>query len=145
MERIYHRYEYWEDYKSGFYNNISGINKELMINKVVELFSSSELTETYMNKVIEKWKYSCEHNLTNLSLNRIAYLGQSACCIYAKVPSSITMEAWKLVNIKNRILADKIADRIIKKWTLNQKLKNTLNCGNKDVILMEYQMKLQLN
>lgn len=122
MERIYHRYEYWEDYKAGFYNNISGVNKDLMINKVVELFSSSELTETYMNKVIEKWKYSCEHNLTNLSLNRIAYLGQSACCIYAGVPSSITMEAWHLVSEENRNNANKIAEKIINNYEKNLQL-----------------------
>ena len=122
MERIYHRYEYWEDYKAGFYNNISGVNKDLMINKVVELFSSSELTETYMNKVIEKWKYSCEHNLTNLSLNRIAYLSQSACCIYAGVPSSITMEAWHLVSEENRNNANKIAEKIINNYEKNLQL-----------------------
>ena len=122
MERIYHRYEYWEDYKAGFYNNISGINKELMINKVVELFSSSELTELYMNKVIQQWKYSSEHNLTNLSLNRIAYLGQGACCIYAGVPSTITMEAWHLVSEENRNNANKIAEKIIKNYEKNLQL-----------------------
>ncbi len=122
MERIYHRYEYWEDYKAGFYNNISGINKELMINKVVELFSSSELTEKYMILVIEKWKYSCEHNLTNLSLNRIAYLGQSACCIYSAVPSSITMEAWHLVSEENKKKANEIAKKIINSYDKNIQL-----------------------
>lgn len=122
MQRIYHRYEYWEDYKAGFYNNISGVNKDLMISKVVELFSSSELTEVYMNKVIEKWKYSCEHNLTNLSLNRIAYLGQGACCIYAGVPSSITMEAWHLVSEENRNKANKIAEKIINNYDKNLQL-----------------------
>jgi len=122
MERIYHRYEYWEDYKAGFYNNISGINKDLMIKKVVELFSSSELTNQYMNLVIEKWKYSCEHNLTNISLNRIAYLGQSACCLYAGVPSSITMEAWRLVSEENRNNANKIALSIISNYDKNLQL-----------------------
>ena len=122
MERVYHRYELWEDYQAGFYNNVSGENKTILINKVVELFSSLELTEKYMNLVIEKWKYSCEHNLTNNSLNRIAYLGQSACCIYASVPSSVTMEAWSSVPDNFKLQANNIAKKIIENYEKNIQL-----------------------
>lgn len=113
MERIYHRYELWEDFKAGFYNNIAGKNKKLLINKVVELFSDQELTRKFMQKVIDEWHYSCEHNLSNQSLNRIAYLGQAACCLFAGVPSSITMEAWHFVSKENRDKADYIASEIL--------------------------------
>lgn len=116
MERIYHPYNLWEDYKVGFYDNISGRNKQEMIESVVRLFSDAQLTEAYMRKVITDWPFSCEHNLSNLSMNRIAYLGQAACCIYAKVPSTITMEAWSKVDQKDRNKADIIAEQIIKQW-----------------------------
>lgn len=116
MERIYHNYENWEDFKLGFYDNISGKNKDELINKVVELFSSKSLTEKFMNKVIVEWPNSCEHNLSNISMNRIAYLGQAACCIYSGVPSTITMFAWSLVSKEKRDQADKIAESIINKW-----------------------------
>lgn len=120
MERIYHHYEKWEDYKHGFYDSLSGKNKNVLMDKVVELFSSQELTDKYMRMVIEQWPYSCEHNLSNPSLNRVAYLGQSACCIYGGIPSGITMSAWSLVSQKNRDEADKIASKIIKEWELKQ-------------------------
>lgn len=116
MERIYHPYNLWEDYKAGFYDNISGRNKQEMIESVVSLFSDAQLTEAYMRKVITDWPFSCEHNLSNLSMNRIAYLGQAACCIYAGVPSTITMEAWSKVDQKDRNKADIIAEQIIKQW-----------------------------
>lgn len=119
MNRIYHSWDKWEDHKHGFYDNISGKNKQEMINKVVQIFSDSELTEMLMRKVLNEWKYSCEHNLTNLSMNRIAYLGQSACCILAGIPSTITMEAWSLVPEEKRNEADKIADKLIKEWEVN--------------------------
>jgi len=119
-ERIYHRYELWEDYKCGFYDNISGKNKEELVKKVIEMFSNSKLTSEYMNKVINNWKYSCEHNLTNPSLNKVAYLGQAACCIYAGVPSSITMEAWHLVSKENRNNADNIAKEILRIYELRK-------------------------
>jgi len=123
MDRIYHRYEFWEDHKAGFYDNISGKNKDEMIKKVVEMFSSAELTEKFMLSVIENWTYSCEHNLSNPALNKIAYIGQSACCLYAGVPSTITMFAWSLVEEKYRKQADKIAESVLKKWELQQENK----------------------
>lgn len=123
MERIYHRYELWEDYPAGFYDNVSGKNKKELINKVIELFSSESKTREYMNRVINEWPYSCEHNLTNPAMNQIAYLGQGACCIYAGVPSSITMEAWYMVDKKFRDQADKIAEEIINEYkTKNHQL-----------------------
>jgi len=116
INRIYHPYNKWEDYKAGFYDNISGKNKQQMINKVIEFFSNQELTERFMCKVVNEWVFSCEHNLSNYSMNRIAYLGQSAVCLFSGVPSTITMEAWNLVDQENRDKADLIAKKIIEEW-----------------------------
>ena len=116
MERIYHRYELWECFKNGFFNKVSGDKKTELSKKVVELFTDSKLTEFYMRRVISEWKYSCEHNLTNNSLNRVAWLGQSACCLFAKVPFNLTMESWRLVPEQNQIIACDIAEKIIKEY-----------------------------
>jgi hypothetical protein len=116
MERIYHPYWLWEDYKAGFYENISGEEKKQMTLKVIEMFNSELLTKEFMNRVITEWKYSCEHNLTNESLNKIAYIGQGACCVYAKVPNTITMEAWSLLDKEVQIRANKIAEKTIENW-----------------------------
>lgn len=121
MKRIYHHFEKWEDWTFGFYNNCSGSEKKVKIEKVLEMFNSESLTTENMNRVISEWKYSCEHNLTNEAMNKIAYVGQAACCIYAEIPSGITMEAWSLLgsDVQNR--ADKIATSVISKWELNNK------------------------
>lgn len=116
MERIYHRYELWECYKNGFFRNVSGNEKKILKEKVIELFENTKKTEIFMDKVINEWVYSCEHNLTNISLNRVAWLGQSACCLYAKIPYSITMEMWRYVDEQKRIIACEIAEKIIKKY-----------------------------
>lgn len=121
IKRIYHPWWLWEDHKNGFYENISGEQKKILIEKVLEMFNSEKLTKENMNKVIEDWPYSCEHNLTNESLNKIAYIGQAACCIYAGVPSSITMEAWSLLNDSVKKRSDKIALSVIKKWKSKNK------------------------
>ena len=123
LQQIWHPYNLWEDYKNGFYDNVSGKNKQELISKVIELFSDKELTQEYMQRVVNEWIFSCEHNLTNYSMNRVAYLGQAACCLYAKVPSTITMEAWSLVGKKHRDEADLIAENIISKYELNNQNK----------------------
>jgi len=80
------------------------------------MFNSEELTTKYMNKVIDEWIYSCEHNLTNESMNKIAYIGQAACCIFGGVPNTITMEVWGSLDTEVRKRADSIAEGVLKKW-----------------------------
>jgi len=119
--RIYHPYWKWEDYKAGFYNNCSGEEKKQLIQKGIYMFNSEKLTLEYMYKVINEWKYSCEHNFTNPSLNKIAYIGQGACCIYANIPSTITMEIWNLLDNKIQDRANKNANNVLNKWIINNK------------------------
>jgi Ni,Fe-hydrogenase I small subunit len=144
VERVYHPYNLWEDYKAGFYDNISSKEKDFKIKKVLEMFNDYKKTEEYMRKVICLWKYSCEHNLTNSSMNKIAYLGQAACCIYAGVPCDLTMRGWKLLSQEVRDRSDKIANKIIIEWMLERRLNNTLKNGKKEGMKTEYQMKLHL-
>lgn len=120
-KRVYHPYYLWEDFKCGFYNNCTGKEAKDKIEKAIEMFNNKDLTSEYMHRVINEWVYSCEHNLTNESLNKIAYIGQAACCIYADVPSTVTMKAWSFLDKKVQDRADEIALSVIKKWNDNNK------------------------
>lgn len=120
-KRIYHPYWLWEDYKNGFYENSSGENKKIHIEKCIEMFNSEKLTVYNMNYVVDNWKYSMEHNLTNSSMNHIAYIGQSACCNYAEIPNSITMECWSKLTKEVQDRANKNAIDAIDKWKSNNK------------------------
>ncbi len=122
MERIYHPYWLWEDYINGFYDNVSGEQKKICIQKCIEMFNSDELTISNMNYVVDNWKYSMEHNLSNNSLNHIAYIGQSACCNYAKIPNSITMECWSMLTKEVQEIANKNAISAIERWKENNKI-----------------------
>jgi hypothetical protein len=121
MKRIFHPYWLWEDYKAGFYDNVSGEKKKEFIVKVLEMFNDKKLTKDNMLFVVENWKYSCEHNLTNDSLNKIAYIGQSACAVYAGVPCTITMECWSMLSEEVKKRSNKIALEVIEIWKNNNK------------------------
>lgn len=143
--RIYHPYWLWEDYKAGFYTEYSKTELNDLNESVRYVFSSAEKTEQWMNNVILHWKYSTEHNLTNVSMNRVAWLGQAACCYYGGVPCKATMFLWKFLDEKVQRRSDKIANKIIKEWEQKIKLEATLASGKKGVTKEEFQMKLPLN
>jgi len=142
MERIYHPYWLWEDYKSGFYDNQK---KNNYIKDVLFMFNDYGLTISYMNKVLTDWNYSCEQNLTNKSINKIAYIGQAASNLYCGASCYTTMYCWNLLNDDVKLRSDYQAKRVIKKWELKKKLTSTLKNGKKEVIKMGYQTKLRMN
>ena len=55
-------------------------------------------------------------------MNRVAWLGQSACCLYAKIPYSVTMENWRNVSEEKRNKACEIAERLIKEYEETEKI-----------------------
>lgn len=116
LEQVYHPYNLWEDYKNGFYDNVSGKNKLLMIEKVVEFFTDPMQVEDIMFRVVSEWFYSCEHNLTNSSMNKIAYIGQASLAYLHQIPSTITMESWSKVPKEYQSKANDIAQKAYDRW-----------------------------
>lgn len=87
MKRIYHPFWDWEDYKAGMWNKSK--NKDLL-QKAIEFTGNAELYGSYMFRITDEWPISCEHNLTDLSQNRKAWLGHAACCLAIGCPEDIT-------------------------------------------------------
>lgn len=108
---------YWirEDYLSGLFDTVTK-NDDLYIKKVVTLFKSEYRTIKAMSAVIKNWKYATEHNLSNTSMNRIAWLGQAACCYRFKAPDFITKKAWWILPKETRDRADKNASDLIESY-----------------------------
>lgn len=125
MKQIFHNFTKWEDYKQGFYNSICEDVKEHM-QKSIDLLSNQEMFYRYAKKVIENWKYSCEQNLTDPSLNKIAYIGQSACCMANGTPAFVTRNAWSYIDEEDQRLANETARKVLKEWRYTQMLKGSL-------------------
>lgn len=145
LDRIYHPWWLWEDFKSGFYNTDCVNKKKTNTEKVILFFNDKDETELYMRLVTEKWKFSCEQNLTNYNMNRVAYIGQAACCYHMSIPSYTTMYAWKFLETKIQDRSNKIAQSIINKWEQERRYNNILNHGSQKDMKKGYQMSLQLN
>lgn len=116
IKRIYHNYKDWEDYQLGMWRKESPENEKRLLDKAIDFTGNHEEYGYWMLQVIEKMPTACEHNLTNMSINRKAWIGHAACCLAFNCPEYITRQAWGMLTDYQREEANKKADYAIMKW-----------------------------
>lgn len=132
--RIFHTYDKWECYPSGFYETkLNGKTNEECEKLFTDLITDNKRFRESLEGVIKNWKNSCEHYLTNNSMNRIAWLGQAAVCYSTGVPSKYS-NAWFKIDKHKRDEANETALEYLNKWlTQNNRdeveLNDALNVG----------------
>lgn len=116
--RIFHTWDKWECYKAGFYeSSLKEKSHEECETIFKDILSNKEKFSKALNGVITEWINSCEHYLTNKSMNRIAWLGQASVCYLSKVPARYS-SAWFDIPQNKRDEADELALEYLNKWLL---------------------------
>lgn len=117
MERIFHTWDKWESFYSGFFDNNppAGISKSEAESLYHKLLSDPVEFANVLEKVIVEWPYSCEHNLTNKTLNRIAWMGQAALAYKYKIPAHFR-GGYNLLTKDQQQAADNVALKYINLW-----------------------------
>lgn len=118
MKRIYHTWDKWECYPAGFYENKprdKSMTDDQCREAYRDLLRDIPRFETAMARVINEWKNSCEHYLTNENMNRLAWLGQSALCIELGVPSEFR-GGFMLLSAEEKKAANEAALRALNLW-----------------------------
>jgi len=114
--RIFHTHDKWECHKAGFYANTHPeLTKEQCEKAYQEFLSDIPQFKKALKHVITKWKYSCEHYLTNTAMNRIAWLGQAAMCQGKGVPAVFRGGFFYLSN-EQQEKANETALKALNKW-----------------------------
>lgn len=114
--RIWHPWWLWECFKAGFFGPYpKGMNQQQGEKLCKDFFLTEGLFEDSLKKVLSEWKYSCEHNLTCHSLNKIAWGGQAACCYLLGVPSSCRA-GYNLLPKDVQLKMDTISEVLIRQW-----------------------------
>lgn len=124
--RIFHTADKWEATNFGFFLPKM---KDKSNAEAEELFASfignlSEF-EAGIHRVFKEWPNSCEHNLTNSSMNRIAWLGQAAACIERGIPSA-HRNGFYLLSETQQKQANELALKYINIW-LNEHNMNSIS------------------
>ena len=117
MNRIYHRWEKWECYKAGFFEEHppKGLTPEECQEEYANFLRDIPRFKKAAYRVIDEWINSCEQNLTNESMNRIAWMGQAAMCIETGIPSKYR-GGYHLLSPEEQIAADMTALDVINYW-----------------------------
>ena len=128
MVRIYHHWESWECFRNGFYGKKENenLNREQCLLKYADFLSDIEKFKKAMKRVSIEWKNSCEHFLTNDSINRIAWLGQASACIELGLSSANRGGFYKMP-IEKQELANKIAKEFLTEWIKNHEKNKRLS------------------
>jgi len=115
--RVFHTYDKWECQNIGFYKKTppDGMTKDECRQVYVDVLTNIPKFEESLNYIINNWKYSCEHYLTNFAMNRIAYLGQAAVCLATGVPSEFR-SGYFLLTESQQLEADKSALKFLNKY-----------------------------
>lgn len=121
-DRIFHTFDKWECHKAGMYaQNFEGKTAEECEQAYADFLSSSKFKDT-LEKVITEWKHSCEHYLTNVSMNRIAWLGQASMCYATGIPMKYCA-GFNRLSVKEQDKANEVALVALNKWLKNNNRK----------------------
>lgn len=117
VDRIYHTWDKWECFKAGFFEVRApkGFTDDQCLELYKELLVDIKEFKRIMLLIISEWVNSCEHNLTNDRMNRIAWMGQSSLCYKHRIPAKFR-GGYHLLNDEQKKLADEAALEIINLW-----------------------------
>lgn len=113
LERVFHNFNLWEDNHLGMYKTRCFMDEGKMIQDCILLLSCPDWFSDTAYFILTAWPFAVEHNLTNYSRNRQAWLGQAACCLMHGAPEYLVKQAWNMMNKVKQDAANKVADEVI--------------------------------
>jgi hypothetical protein len=116
MEKVFHHYSEWEDFKHGLYRLPCVQDSQHQVLLSASLLGSPAAFYNVSLSMISEWGVSAEVNLSNRSRNRQAWIGQAACCFNHKAAEHQTKEAWWMLSKEQQQAANEAADCVIEIW-----------------------------
>ena len=128
MNQFFAKYEFWEDFQNGMYDQFKPDQEEGLILKAIDILTSEKLFLAACKSVILTWPISSKVNLTNTGCNRKAWLGHASCSLIHKVPEVCTRKAWGRMSEEQQVRANKIAQIVINSFELEYEKQNNTLC-----------------
>lgn len=114
--RIFHTYDKWECYRAGFYATTKeGMTKRECEEAYRHFLADDEKFREALECVTTEWVHSCQHYLSNGSMNRIAWLGQAAMCYATGIPA-IYRSGFFLLTPAEQTRANETALEYLNRW-----------------------------
>lgn len=117
-DRAFAPYWLWESYKQKFYNPTCNHTAET-IEASRSLLQSGERFASTITALVKAWPISSAVHLSNASINRRAWLGQSACYVNHGACVNCTKLGWRELSQSGQGIANAIAESAINLWLRN--------------------------
>jgi hypothetical protein len=114
QSEFWHPYWKWEEVDANMWGDVT--DAKAWLDKAIAFTGDHLLYGSWMMKVADNWKYSCEHNLTKLDTNRKAWIGHAAVAMAIQCPEDIVRHAWGFLTQQQQDLANKQAALAIAHW-----------------------------
>lgn len=114
LNRIYHPWWKWECYPAGFFSTDTPPGRD-PLERYAEFLADLKGFDRAISRVFDEWTHSCEQFLTNDSMNRIAWIGQSSACIAMGLPSRFR-GGFKLLTAEEQDAANELAETRLNEW-----------------------------
>lgn len=116
--RVFHTYDKWECHKAGFYRqSVDGMTADECRTAYRDFLADLDRFRNAANAVVNEWKHSCEHYLTNFAMNRIAWIGQAAMCYETGIPSKFC-SGFNLLTEEQQSAANEVALGVLNDWLI---------------------------
>lgn len=119
MIQQYVPYWEWEDWLNGMWRKLPKDQEGDWLAKAIDFTGDHIRYGNAMKRVVNEWPRTMLNGLTNISINRRAFLGHCACTLEINCPEYITRKAWKQLTNMQRYLADKVAQETINEYERN--------------------------
>ncbi len=131
MKQIWHPWTEWECYKAGMFDGEITVSSDEAKEMYATFLRDIPRFERAMERVVREWPKSCEHFLTNQSVNRIAWLGQSSMCIETGIPCHYRA-GFNMMSNEDRDRANAAAARVLRRWEREHARRNQEVSENMD-------------
>jgi hypothetical protein len=98
------------------WRKLRATEEDYYLQESIKFTRNHKLYGEWMLKVLDQWPKTCDHNLSDPSQNRRAFIGHAACCLAIRCPEYITRSAWGSLTQEQQRLANEQADIAIEKW-----------------------------
>lgn len=112
---IWHPYWLLEELDHNMWGSVS--NRKTWLQISILFTGDHKLYGEWMQKVIESWRFSCEHNLTK-SGDKRPWIGHAAVAFAIGCPEDIAREAWGHLTEEQQTAANQKATEAIEHWRL---------------------------
>lgn len=116
LTRVWRPVDTWEEIKANMWGDVQ--DRATFLRRAILFTGNYRLYGRYMLRVVNEWPNSCENALTDMTLNRKAWVGHAACALALGCPEDITRQAWGHLTNEQRALANGQADRAISHWEM---------------------------